>query len=142
MTIVYESLSGNAIVRDSDSPYRWYDAYGANVVKLTEDFVNTPFSAADQPAGWLNTLIEVAGQSTAALVAAHRRRAAVQQRHERQRRPEHATLGGSVHLRRCLPTYFGCRFKIEHATLQDCFAGLCITMHAEAGMTDGCTSAS
>ena len=139
MTIVGEQLSGAYVVRDSDPTHRWYDALGANVVKCLEEFVNTPFSAADQPAGWLNTLIEVAGQSTAALVAGSPGGELLFTNGTNDNDGLNMQLlGEAFHFGAAYPTYFGCRFKIEHATLQDCFAGLCITNATlEAGMTDG-----
>ena len=139
MTIIGEQLNGAYIVRDSDPAHRWYDAYGANVAKCLEDFVNTPFSAADQLAGWLNTLIEVAGQSTAALVAGSPGGELLFTNGTNDNDGLNLQLlGEAFHFGAAYPTYFGCRFKIEHATLQDAFAGLCITNATlEAGMTDG-----
>ena len=64
------TINGNTVWRDDALTHRWFDAIGPNVAKLTEDFVDTEFSAADQMAAWLATLVEtVAATMTCATVA-------------------------------------------------------------------------
>ena len=133
-------LNNHMILRDDEMTWRWYDAYGPTVAKFVEDFVYTPFSAADQPAGWLNTLLEAgAGESTAALVAGSLTGELLftddandNDGHNMQ------VLGEAFSFAARYPTYFGCKFRISDATQQDAYAGLCITNATlEAGMTDG-----
>jgi hypothetical protein len=140
MTIIGEQLNGAYILRDTDPSHRWYDAYGPNVAKCVEEFVNTPFSAADQMAGWLNTILEAgAGDSTAALVAGSATGELLFTNAAGDNDGANVQLlGEAFYFASRYPTYFGCKFQISDATQEDAFAGLCITNATlEAGMTDG-----
>ena len=52
MSVIQEYLNENIILRDTNFTHRWYDAWGANVVKSIEDFVQLSFSAANLPAAY------------------------------------------------------------------------------------------
>lgn len=134
------TVNGNLVYRDDSRAWRWFDALGPDVCKLVENFVNTPFSAADQPAGWLNTLLEGgAGESLTALLAGS---AGGELRFTNDAGDNDGSnlqlLGEAFYFGERYPSYFGCRFQISDATEMDAFAGLCITNATlEAGMTDG-----
>lgn len=118
---------------------RWLDAIGPTVCKFIEDFVGTPFSAADTPAGWTVTLVEGgAGESTVALTdgagglllittdAAENDGANLQVTNE------------AFKLASGKPCYFGIKFKVSEATQSDFLVGLCIAdTDLLGGMTDG-----
>jgi len=136
MTMHTKWLDGALVFYDSTEPQRFVDAFGPDVTKFIEEFVKTPFSGANQPAAFLNTIV---GSSTAALVA--------------------GTAGGSLLLtaggqeddgcnlqalgeafllasgKEC---YFGAKIKPSAVTENDFLIGLCITdTTLLGGMTDG-----
>jgi len=49
-------IQGNLVYHDSAFTERWLDAIGPTVCKFLEDFVTTPFAAANAPAGYASTL--------------------------------------------------------------------------------------
>ena len=137
MSVIQEYLNENIILRDTSFTHRWYDAWGANVVKSIEDFVQLSFSAANLPAAYLNTLT---GAGSAALVAGSEsgellmtNDAADNATHNMQ------LLGEAFTLSARYPTYFGVRFKISDIAAQDVLIGLSITDTAaiEGGTSDG-----
>jgi hypothetical protein len=131
MGIVYEDVNSNAVVKDSDLglAHRWYDAYGGNVCKFLEEFVNVPFSGADQMAGWLTTLIENGGaESTSALVAGSAGGEIIFTADIGDNDGLNAqVLGEAFSFAARYPTYFGCRFKLAEVLQCDAAAGLIIT---------------
>jgi hypothetical protein len=122
--------------RDADETQRWLDAFGPNVNKVIEEFVNLPMLAGGTPAAYLTTLV---GASTVALVA--------------------GALGGDLLITTAgaendgvnmqalgeafLPTatnkiYFGISFQVSDETESDFLLGLAITSTAAlGGVTDG-----
>ncbi len=136
------TINGNTVFRDSDLglTHRWYDAVGPNVAKLVEEFVNVPFSAADQMAGWLATLIEAGlGESTVSLVAGSTGGEVAFKTDLNENDGINAQLlGEAFYFADRYPTYVGVRFKVQDADQMDTALGLCITNATLlAGMTDG-----
>jgi len=134
-------VQGNLVFYDSQYERRWLDAIGPTVTKALEEFVSTPFSAADSPSGYTTTLVEAgAGDTTVALLAAtvpggnllitadaNENDGANMQR-----------LGEAFLLANLKPCYFGARFKTNEATQSDFLLGLCVTgATLLGGMTDG-----
>jgi hypothetical protein len=134
-------IRGNLVYYDSILQQRWLDAVGPTVVKFSDDYVMTPFSAADTPSDYVSTLIELgAGETYINLLsgtypgghlyittdANDNDGVNIQVRGE-------AFLLDANH-----PCYFGIKFMADEASHVDIFAGLCITnLTLEAGMTDG-----
>ena len=124
------------VLMDDTYTHRWYDAAGPYVNKVLEDFVQTPYIAANAIGSVTTTLVNL---STHALVA--------------------GALGGNMLITTAaaendgaqlqwlgeafLPTanneiYFGCRFQVSEATQTDFLVGLCITdTTAITDVTDG-----
>jgi len=129
MTIIGEQINGAWVARDSDPAHRWYDAVGPNVCKCLEEFVNTPFSAANQMAGWLATLIQDGGNSTlAALVAGSPGGELLITSDIGDNDGYNGQLLGEAFIFNArYPTYFGCRFKLAEVLQCDAAAGLIIT---------------
>jgi len=119
---------------------RWFDAFGPNVAKLLEDFVGTPFSAADQMAGWLATLVEAgAGETTVALKAGADAGALVITADANENDGANVQLlGEAFKLASGKPLYCGVKFQVSEATQSDFLLGLAITTtDALGGVTDG-----
>jgi len=108
---------------------RWFDAFGPNVAKLLEDFVGTPFSAADQMAGWLATLVEAGvGETTVALKAGADAGALVITADANEDDGANLqALGEAFKLASGYPLYFGVKLRVSEATQSDFFLGLAIT---------------
>lgn len=126
MTIKGRYFRGNLLYLYNQT---WFDAFGPNVVKFSDDFVNTPFDGADAPAAYTTTLVEAgAGETTVALKAGAdggtlliTTDAADNDGANIQLKGEAFQPSGSH------PIYFGCRFKMSEATQSDFFIGLAIT---------------
>jgi hypothetical protein len=119
---------------------RWFDAFGPNVAKALEDFIGTPFSAADQMAGWLATLVEAgAGETTVALKAGADSGALVITADANEDDGANVQmLGEAFKLASGKPLYFGIKFQVSEATQSDFLLGLTITDNDALGaVTDG-----
>lgn len=137
MAVEQVYINENIVLRDTVSTHRWYDAWGAETVKLLEDFVDIPFSAANLPAAWLNT---ITGAGTAALVAGSASGELLMTNDAADNATQNMQLlGEAFTLAARYPTYFGCRFKISDIAAQDVHIGLNITDTAciEGGTSDG-----
>jgi len=134
-------IQGNLVYYDSLYQQRWLDAIGPTVTKVLEEFVYTPFSAADAPSEYTTTEVDVGlGDTTVALLAAtlpggHLLITAAQNDNDGAQ-IQH--LGEAFLLAANKPCYFGCRFRVSEATQSDFDIGLCVTNAALlGGMTDG-----
>ena len=130
-------IGQSEVIVDAGYDHRWYAATGPYVNQVLEDYVKTPYTAANVIGSWLTT---PSGASTNALVA--------------------GALGGNMLITTAaaenngitsqqvlgeafLPTanneiYFGIRFQISDATESDFLVGLAITNQTPlGGITDG-----
>jgi hypothetical protein len=134
------TINGNTVWRDTGLTHRWYDAIGPDVCKVVEDFVDLPFSAADNMAAWTTTLIEEgADESTIALVAGSAGGEVAFKSDENDNDGVQAQLKGEAfYLAARYPTYFGAKFKVSDVTNSDLLVGLCITdTTLLGGLSDG-----
>jgi hypothetical protein len=134
------TVNGNTVFTDDSLTHRWLDAIGPDVCKFVEEFVNVPFSADDQMAGWLATLIEAgADESTVTMVAGSPGGEVIFKTDENDNDGINAqVLGEAFYLGSRYPTYFGTRFKVADADQTDVMIGLCITnATALANLRDG-----
>ena len=135
------TINGNTVWRDTGLTHRWFDAIGPETCKLIEDFVDTPFSAADQMAGWLATLIEDGGdESTVTLVAGSAGGEVLFSSDAGDNDGINAQLlGEAFSFGSRYPCYMGARFKVDDATESEILAGLVITDATIllSGTTDG-----
>jgi len=137
MTVMHSKWDeGQLIFYDSTEPQRYVDAFGPDVVKFIDEFVQTPFSAANAPACYTTTLVNL---STVALEAgatggnllittagAENDGATVQ------------ALGEAFKLAAGKQCYFGTRIAISDATESDFLVGLFITNATPlTAVTDG-----
>ena len=133
------TVNGNTVFVDDNYAHRWLDAIGPDVCKMVEEFVSTPFSGADQMAGWLATLIEIAGQSTVALVAGSAGGEVLFTTGTNAADGICAQLlGEAFYFGANYPTYMGIRFKVSDANQVHAMLGLMITdTTAETALSDG-----
>jgi hypothetical protein len=135
-------IQGNLVFYDSLYEHRWLDAIGPTVTKALEEFVSTPFSAADSPSGYTTTEVDVGlGDTTVTLLAAtipggHLVIAAAENENDGA---QIQRLGEAFLLANLKPCYFGCRFKVSEATQSDFVVGLTITTATliAGGATEG-----
>lgn len=130
-------MRGNLVFLNNQS---WLDAFGPNVVKFLEEFVNTPFEVADTPGAFTVTLVEAgAGETTLALAAgAEGGELLITTDAAENDGANIQAKGEAFKLASGKPLYFGCRFKVSEATEADFLIGLCITdTDLLGGMTDG-----
>ena len=129
MAVEEVTINGNTVFRDDALTHRWYDAIGPNVCKLVEDFVNVPFSAADQMAGWLATLVEGGdGETTVALVTGSESGALLITSDDDDNDGANVQLlGEAFYLALAYPTYIGAKFQLSAVTQSDAGIGLAIS---------------
>lgn len=127
---------GNLVMLDGQS---WFDAFGPNVVKFLDEFVNTPFDGADAPAAYTVTLVEGgAGETTVALKAGGDGGVLLITADAADNDGANIQAKGEAFKPLTYPIYFGARVKISEATQSDFLVGLCITdTDLLGGMTDG-----
>lgn len=136
MAVRTRYMRGNLIFIENQS---WFDAFGPNVTKFLEHFVNTPFDGADAPAAYTATLVETgAGETTVALKAGADAGTLLITTDAAEDDGANIQAKGEAFKALTYPIYFGCRFKISEATQSDFLIGLCITdTDLLGGMTDG-----
>ena len=134
------TVNGNLVLRSDLYTHRWCDAYGPDVCKYIEHFVNVPFTGADAPAAYTTTLIENgADESTVALVAGSAGGELAFKSDENDNDGCQSQLKGEAfYFAAMYPTYMGARFKVTDATNSDIIVGLGITdTTLLGGLSDG-----
>jgi hypothetical protein len=137
MTSLYSKWVNEQLVfYDGTATQRWVDAVGPDVVKFLDDFTNTPFAAANSPAAYTTTLVNL---STVALEAGATGGVLLITTAGAENDGANVQAQGEAFLlasgKEC---YFGAKVKISAATESDLLVGLCITNTALlGGMTDG-----
>lgn len=134
------TVNGQIVFFDRDYAHRWLEAFGPDVVKVIENFVQTPFSGADAPAAWTTTLVEGgAGETTVALMGGANGGQLLITTDAAENDGANMQLQGEAFsFASAWQAYFGIRFKASEATQSDFLVGLCITdTDLLGGMTDG-----
>lgn len=138
----YTSVSGSNLVfyRGTDRR-RWIDAFGDNVYKLVEEWVNTPVDDTTAlPTAWTNTRVQTGtGNTTFGFVAGQTGNAAIITTDDADNDGLNMQLlGEGVKLITSCPLYFGIKFTLSEATQSDFLVGVAITdTDALGGLTDG-----
>lgn len=132
---------GQLVFYDSTEPQRYVEAFGPDVTKFVEEFVNTPFAGADAPAAWTTTLVEDgAGDTTVALETATGVGGVLLITADANDNDgaNLCALGEAFLLASGKECYFGAKIKISEATQSDFLVGLTVrTTDALGGVTDG-----
>lgn len=133
------TINGNTVWRDDALTHRWLDAIGPEACVFLEDFVATPFSAADNMAEWTTTLIEDgADESTVTMVAGSAGGEVLFSSDAGDNDGINAQVTGEAfYLALPYPTYVGVRLKIDDVTQSELAAGLIIT--DTTVLLDGCS---
>lgn len=135
-------VDSQLVFYDDSEPQRWLDAFGPDVVKFIEEFVNTPFASADNLAGWKTTLVEGGGGDTTLALEAGATGGVLLLTTDLNENDgaNVQALGEAFKLAAGKECYFGAKFKVSEATQSDFMLGLVIT-DAEndilGGVTDG-----
>ena len=137
------SINNAQVIRDASLTHRWYDAFGPGVAKYVTSF--TSLAADDtttDPAEWVDTVVEVAGTSSAVLAdvagGALLITCAGNEDDGYSMQLGHANAGEWVSFAAEYQTYFGVRFALNDADQVDAFFGLAVTDTAIlGGITDG-----
>jgi hypothetical protein len=142
MTAEITSIHNALVIRDSVLTHRWYDAFGANVVKYTLNVLGPPTdNTTGMPTEFINTLV---GASTFTLAdtlgggVILTSAAAENDGVKLQLGAEAGTAGENVSFAAQYPTYFSVRLQINDVDQTDFLAGFFITdTTALDGGTDG-----
>lgn len=145
MTVETATYHDHLVMRDDDKTWRWYDAFGPNVVKYLQDFVHWPVDdTTHDPVGWTNTIVENSGASTVDLTdlagGALLITTGAQENdgYKMQLGHESGGVGENVKLEGRYPLYFGVEFAQGDVDQTDCLFGVCITDTACIdGVSDG-----
>ena len=124
-------LGDALVIRSHEYPWRWYDAFGRNVVKYTLNVAACPTDdATGMPTEFVNTLVgastfahtDVAGG--AILMTAE---AADNDGVKLQLGDELGGAGESVSFALRYPTYFSIKLQLDDVSQTDFLAGFCVT---------------
>ena len=122
-------INGNLAFYDGANRKRLVDAFGTDVVKYVDDFVNVPVDdTTGDPTGWTMTVVEAgAGDSTVASANVSGGALLLTTDQNENDGINLQLNGESFKLVSGNPLYFGARLKISDATESDFFIGLAIT---------------
>lgn len=135
MTIEMASVKNNLVVRDSVYPWRWYDAFGPNVVKT---IVNPTDSGVVSTTTMAGTVVTVATAGTLVSVDSESGGALAFTPAGTEDQGLQAQWGEGFYLGHKWPAYFGVRFKNVDVDQADWITGLCINdTTLLGGMSDG-----
>ena len=126
-------IHGNLVMQDGVYKFRWYDAWGPDVVKLIDHFVGPHITTANTPDGYTTTLV---GTSTVAATDGAGGLLLLTTDTTTDDGIQMQITGEAFKLASGYPCYFGCRLAISDATETDFLAGLCIT---DTTLIDGMT---
>jgi hypothetical protein len=136
MTVETATVRNQLVMRDDSLTWRWFDAFGPNVVKWELDMVTLAQDASANPAGYTTT---EAGTNTIVLQQSTDRGELLltcggTENNGIQIQP----LGEAFYFANRYPAYFGCRFEANDVDQVDVLVGLVITdTSAIAACSDG-----
>jgi len=142
MAVELTTIRNHAVLRDDTLTYRWFDAWGPNVVKYEMNTAACPTDdATGMPTEFTNTLVgastfahtDVLGGAVLLTAAgAENDGVALQLGDELGGAGENVSFAGEY------PTYFGVKLQLNDATQTDFLAGFCVTdTDCLGAVTDG-----
>jgi len=137
------TINGATVIRRTEYPWRWLDAFGEGVSKYVTSFESLP--ADDQttdPTEFLNTIVEIGAGVSTAVLSDVSGGALVITTAAGENDGYGMQLGGAagewVDFSAAYPAYFGIKFQVNDATDTDVFFGLAPTdTDLAGGVTDG-----
>ena len=133
MSTEWTTVRNALVLRDKELPHRWYDAFGANVVKCSFDWRNV--ISTTTAAGFTPTLSNGTFVSTDSTSGGLVQFALGGQDNAKVQVQSFTEL---FKFAAAWPAYFGCKFKLVDADQQDVTAGFVIRdTDIAAGTTDG-----
>mgnify|MGYP000347159156 CR=1 FL=1 len=135
MTAEIASVKNNLVVRDDVLTWRWYDAFGPNVVKT---IVNPTQSGVVSTTTMAGTIVTVSTAGTLVSVDSEDGGALAWTPSGTEDQGLQTQWGEGFYLGRKWPAYFGIRFKNVDVDQADWIAGLCINdTTLLGGLSDG-----
>ena len=137
------SIRDSQVVRDAALTHRWFDAFGGSVAKYVTTFASLPADdATTDPTEFVNTVVEVAGTSSAVMTdlagGALLVSCAGNEDDGYSMQLGNANSGEWLSLAAEYPTYFGIEFATNDADQTEVFFGAAVTdATLLAGVTDG-----
>ena len=145
MTVETATIHNHLVMRDDINTFRWYDAFGPNVLKYLEDFTDLPVDdQTHDPDNWTMSVTEVGGTTTTQvsdiqgggllITGAGNEDDGVQMQlgHASDGAGENVSFSGDY------PTYFGVKFQVADADQSDVLFGFAVTdTDCLGGVTDG-----
>ena len=130
------------VARDDTYTWRWYDAFGPNVVKYSLNVLGPPTdNTTGMPTEFINTLVGASTFTMADVLGGGvilTGAGAADDGVSLQLGAEAGTAGENVYFAADYPCYFSIKFQVSDADQTDVLAGFCITNTALlGGMTDG-----
>jgi len=134
MAVETADVRGHLVVRDDHYTWRWFDAFGPNVVKWFLDLAVLPQDASANPAGYTTT--EVGTNTIALSDSTDGQQVLITTGGTEDNGLQIQPLGESFSFASGYPCYFGCRFAVNDADAVDVFVGLAIQ---DTTMLAGCS---
>jgi len=137
------SINNALVIRDSSFRHRWYDAFGAGVIKYLQDFITIPSDdTTGDPTEWEVTVVEAgAGDSTAVvtdLAGGALLITTAANDNDGWKMQLGAVAGENVKLEGNFPLYCGIKLAINDVDQTDLFFGVTVTdTDALGAVTDG-----
>jgi hypothetical protein len=132
MAVELTTIHDCAVLRDDTNTWRWYDAFGPNVVKYEMNMAAIPTdNTTGMPTEWTNTLVgastfvrsEAVAGGAVALTTAGANNDGI----KLQLGSETGGLSENVSFAWQYPTYFSIKMAISDADQSDVLAGFCVT---------------
>lgn len=140
MTAELAYIRNNVVVRNASNQWRWYDAFGENVVKyVTHWEAMVDDDTTGDISGWTTTVVEVgAGSSTGVLTTTKGGALLITAAANENDGAQYQLKGEAYQLNLKHQCYFGCEFALGDADQSDAIVGLCITdTTLLGGLSDG-----
>jgi len=135
MTTELATIKNNLVVRDSEKPWRWFDAFGPNVVKT---IVNPTQNGVPSTTTMAGAVVTVSTAGTLVSVDSTDGGALAWTPSATEDQGLQAQWGEGFYLGQKWPAYFGVRFSNVDVDQADWIVGLCINdTTLLGGMTDG-----
>lgn len=136
MTTETAIFRNTLIVRDSVKTWRWYDAWGPNVVKWELDMITLAQDASANPAGYTTT--EVGTNTCVLQQSTDKGQLLFTTGGTNNNGIQIQPIGEAFYFANRYPAYFGCEFKCNDVDQVDVFLGLGLTdtSHLAAADTD------
>ena len=139
MTVEFATIGNSLVARSVEYPWRWYDAWGTNVIKYLQDFVGYPVdNTTFLPTDFVTTLVNASTAVPTDVLGGAMLITAAGADNDGVKLQLGSTAGENVWFGSRYPTYFRCTLQINDVDQTDFLAGFFVTdTTALDGGTDG-----